>query len=91
MLNFPAINLREVHERPEGVEEASVILTGLELPQVTQALDLLASQPRGEHDRLLRLVDDYSPCNVSDKILRILLSYTPFVNYRVSRKTMPTT
>lgn len=86
ILNFPALNLREVHERPEGVEEASVILTGLELPQVSQALTLLASQPRGEQDRLLRLVDDYAPTNVSEKILRIIISYTPFVNQRVWRK-----
>lgn len=87
ILNFPALNLREVHERPEGVEEASVILTGLELSQVSQALDVLASQPRGDQDRLLRLVDDYAPTNVSDKILRTLMSYTPFVNQRVWRKS----
>jgi UDP-N-acetylglucosamine 2-epimerase (non-hydrolysing) len=87
ILNFPALNLREVHERPEGVEEASVILTGLELAQVSQALDVLSTQPRGEQDRLLRLVDDYAPTNVSDKILRIILSYTQFVNQRVWRKT----
>jgi UDP-N-acetylglucosamine 2-epimerase len=86
ILNFPALNLREVHERPEGFEEASVILTGLELDQVSQGLDVLESQPRGERERLLRMVDDYTPANVSDKILRILLSYTPFVNQRVWRK-----
>lgn len=87
ILNFPALNLREVHERPEGFEEASVILCGLELPQIAQALDVLASQPRGEQHRLLRLVGDYLPTNVSDKIVRILLSYTPFVNRRVWHKT----
>lgn len=87
ILNFPALNLREVHERPEGVEEASVILTGLESSQVSQALDVLASQPR-DKDRLFRLVDDYAPTNVSDKILRIILSYTPFVNQRVWRKEL---
>jgi UDP-N-acetylglucosamine 2-epimerase len=85
ILNFPALNLREVHERPEGFEEAAVILSGLELPQVIQGLDILASQPRGEQ-RLLRLVGDYAPVNVSDKILRIIFSYTPFVNQRVWRK-----
>ena len=87
ILNFPALNLREVHERPEGFEEASVILCGLELPQIAQGLDILASQPRSEQQRLLRLVDDYSPTNVSDKIVRILLSYTPFVNERVWHKS----
>jgi UDP-N-acetylglucosamine 2-epimerase (non-hydrolysing) len=86
ILNFPALNLREVHERPEGFEEASVILCGLELPQIAQGLDVLASQPRSDQQRLLRLVDDYSPTNVSDKIVRILLSYTPFVNERVWHK-----
>lgn len=86
ILNFPALNLREVHERPEGFEEASVILCGLELSQVTQALDVLTSQPRGEQQRLLRLVNDYAPINISAKILRIILSYTPFVNRRVWHK-----
>ncbi|KZC39344.1 MULTISPECIES: non-hydrolyzing UDP-N-acetylglucosamine 2-epimerase [Rhodanobacter] len=85
ILNFPALNMRAVHERPEGFEEAAVILSGLELAQVVQGLDVLASQPRGER-RLLRLVDDYAPANISDKILRIILSYTPFVNQRVWRK-----
>jgi UDP-N-acetylglucosamine 2-epimerase len=88
ILNFPALNLREVHERPEGFEEAAVILCGIELSQVSQALDVLSTQSRGDQDRLLRLVNDYSPTNVSDKILRILLSYTPFVNQRVWRKSL---
>jgi UDP-N-acetylglucosamine 2-epimerase len=86
ILNFPALNIREVHERPEGFEEASVIMIGLNLDTVTQALNLLDSQPRGS-SRLLRIVDDYSPINVSDKILRIILSYTEFVNRKVWRKS----
>lgn len=85
ILNFPALNLREVHERPEGFEEASVMLVGLEVERVLQGLDVLADQPRGG-DRLLRLVDDYAPANVSDKVLRIVLSYTGFVNRKVWRK-----
>ena len=85
ILNFPALNIREVHERPEGFEEASVIMVGLNLDTVTQALNLLDSQPRGA-SRLLRLVDDYATQNVSDKILRIILSYTDFVNRKVWRK-----
>ncbi len=86
ILNFPALNLREVHERPEGFEEASVIFVGLSVDRVKQGLAILESQPRGE-DRLLRLVNDYSPDNVSDKMLRIIQSYTDFVNRKVWRKS----
>jgi len=82
ILNFPALNLREVQERPEGFEEASVMLVGLDLERVLQGLDILATQPRGP-TRLLRIVGDYEPNNVSDKVLRIILSYTDFVNRRV--------
>lgn len=85
ILNFPALNLREVHERPEGFEEASVIFVGLSVDRVLQGLSILESQPRGG-DRLLRLVSDYSPDNVSDKMLRIIQSYTDFVNRKVWRK-----
>lgn len=79
ILNFPALNLREAHERPEGVEEASVMMVGLEVDRVRQALNILDTQPRAE-DRLLRLVEDYSMSNVSDKVLRIIHSYTDYVN-----------
>ena len=82
ILNFPALNLREVHERPEGFEEAAVMMVGLSLPRVLQALSVLQSQPRGS-ERLLQLVNDYAPDNVSDKVLRIILSYTDFVKQRV--------
>jgi UDP-N-acetylglucosamine 2-epimerase (non-hydrolysing) len=84
ILNFPALNLREVHERPEGFEEAAVMFVGLSVDRTMQALDILASQPRGK-ERSLRLVTDYEPANVSDKVLRIIMSYTDFVRRRVWR------
>lgn len=85
ILNFPALNLREAHERPEAMEEASVIMTGLELDRVLQGLEIIQSQLRGEQ-RTLRAVADYSMSNVSDKLVRIILSYTDYVNRTVWKK-----
>lgn len=82
ILNFPALNLREVHERPEGFEEASVMMVGLDPVRIMQALDILEQQPRGEN-RSLRIPNDYLPTNVSDKIVRIVMSYTDYINRRV--------
>lgn len=86
ILNFPALNLREVHERPEGFEEASVIFVGMSIERVLQGLSIIEKQPRGE-ERLLHLVNDYLPDNVSDKVLRIIQSYTDFVNSKVWKKS----
>ena len=89
ILNFPALNLREAHERPEGMEEAAVMMVGLELDRVRQALAILATQPRGAQrvdPHGIRQVSDYSMPNVSDKVLRIIHSYTDYVNRVVWKK-----
>lgn len=87
ILNFPALNLREAHERPEGFEEASVMFVGLSFDRIVQGVDILNDQ--GTHEtRDLRMVEDYKQVNVSAKVVRILQSYTDFVNRKIWRKPL---
>lgn len=85
ILNFAALNIREAHERPEGMEEAAVIMTGLDAERVIQSLSIIDSQETGDF-RSIRQVADYSMPNVAEKIVRIIHSYTDYVNRVVWKK-----
>ena len=83
ILNFPAINLRDAHERPEGMEEAAVIMTGLDVERVLQALELVTVQQPKRSQRRFSMVPDYQVANVSEKVLRIIVSYVNYVKRTV--------
>ncbi|MBJ9256246.1 UDP-N-acetylglucosamine 2-epimerase (non-hydrolyzing) [Citrobacter amalonaticus] len=87
ILNFPALNIREAQERPEGFEEGAAMFTGMSIDRILQAINILESQPRGT-TRLINKVSDYIAPNVSDKVLRIILSYTDYVNRVIWRKSL---
>lgn len=85
ILNFPAINIRDAQERPEGFEEGAVMFTGMSVERILQAVDVLGSQGRGQ-DRTINIVSDYVAPNVSEKVVRTILSYTNYVNSVIWRK-----
>lgn len=78
IMNFPALNIREAHERPEAMEEGSVMMVGMNIDRIMEALTVLESQKR-DRERTLRPVEDYSMPNVAEKVLRIIISYTDYV------------
>jgi UDP-N-acetylglucosamine 2-epimerase (non-hydrolysing) len=82
ILNFPALNLREAHERPEAMEEASVMMVGMNLQRIFQALSVIRDQPRKD-ESILRIVSDYSIPNVSEKVVRIIISYIDYIRRTV--------
>jgi len=86
ILDFPALNIREAHERPEGMEEGAVIMTGLGVERVEQSIQLLLSGKRRQHGRMTRLVKDYDAPQVSETVVRVILSYTDYVNQFVWHK-----
>ncbi len=85
ILNFPAINIRDAQERPEGFEEGAVMFTGMNIDRILQAIEILTPQPRGEQ-RLINKVQDYIAPNISEKVLRTIISYTDYVNRVVWKK-----
>lgn len=85
LLDLPAVTIREAHERPEGMDESTLVMAGLRAQRISQAIELVTSQ-RSEGRRRFRVVDDYSADNVSMKVVRLIFSYVDYVNERIWRK-----
>jgi UDP-N-acetylglucosamine 2-epimerase (non-hydrolysing) len=85
ILNFPALNIRDTHERHEGMEESAVMMSKLDLENIRTCLKILQTQSKN-YRRLLPIVDDYNVSNVSEKVLRIIYSYTDYINRKVWNK-----
>jgi len=86
IMNFPALNIRDAHERPEAMEESSVMMVGLNKDRIIQGIEILSNQGRNDERTLFR-VNDYSYSNVSEKVIRIIISYLDYVNRNVWKKT----
>jgi UDP-N-acetylglucosamine 2-epimerase (non-hydrolysing) len=87
ILNFPAVTIRQAHERPEGMDEGTLIMCGLEAETVIKAMEVVMAQSAKHHERF-RVVRDYDVNNVSQKVLRIILSYSEYVNRNVWSKML---
>jgi UDP-N-acetylglucosamine 2-epimerase len=85
ILKFPAITIRQAHERPEGMDEGTLIMTGLDADRIIQSIDIVTQQTRNNRNAV-HLVSDYDVDNVSTKVLRIILSYTDYINRTVWKK-----
>ena len=85
ILGFPAITIRQAHERPEGMDEGTLIMTGLKSNRIIDAIEVVTGQ-KNENPEVTKLVTDYNVDNVSKKVLRIILSYTDYINRTVWKK-----
>ncbi len=86
ILNVPAITIRQAHERPEGMDEGVLIMTGLDSKRVIQSIDVIVSQHNYKKERIIKLVKDYDVDNFSIKVVRIILSYIDYINRTVWKK-----
>ena len=85
ILDLPAITIRQAHERPEGMDEGTLVMTGLKKDRIIESINVVTSQ-RKQGDQVIKLVEDYDTANVSKKVLRIILSYTDYINRTVWKK-----